>query len=118
MNTEDEANHIEGMLRKYDLIPAYGRALMRIRKTGYDEGFKAGQEECAEKHFAPDWPIKAKDIKDATEEGRRAGKQEGREEVVEFVEANLIGGTQNYIGLDGRKWQAQKKAWGIEVKND
>jgi len=45
----------------------------------------------------------------AEEQGRKAG----REEVVGWVEGNLVGGTEHFIGIDGRKWQAKLKEWGI-----
>lgn len=44
--------------------------------------FKAGKEECAKTHFKPDWKIKAKDIKDATEESRKATIREVAEWLV------------------------------------
>ncbi len=40
-------------------------------------------------------------------------RQGGRKDVVEWIESNLIGGTENYLALDGRKWQTQKKDWGL-----
>ncbi|MCJ7828684.1 MAG: hypothetical protein MUP81_02955, partial [Dehalococcoidia bacterium] len=45
-----------------DEIPAIERVAM-----------ERGKEECAKTHFKPDWKIGAQEIKDATEEGVRAG---------------------------------------------
>lgn len=42
------------------------------------------------------------------------GRHAGIKEVTEWIENNLAGGTENYIGIDGRKWQVKLKDWGIE----
>ena len=68
--------------------------VMGWAKRLIEASFEAGKAECAKTHFKPDWKLKAQDIKDATEEGYKAGKQEGRKEVVE-------------------RWLKQLKEWGL-----
>ena len=74
-------------------------------KAGEDQGYKngsiAGYNEATQKAM--------KSCNEALVTGHKLGIRE----VVEFVEGNLIGGTENYIALDGRRWQAKLKGWGI-----
>jgi len=52
----------------------------------YNEGFKAGKEECAKTHFKPDWKIKAKDLKEGMEESYKAGQEEERKRIGKWLE--------------------------------
>ena len=58
----------------------------------YQEIFNAGMAKCAETHFKPDWEIKAQDVKDASEEGFKAGIKEDRKEVGEWLAGITVSG--------------------------
>ena len=85
------------------------RLIKQARNEGYKTGKQAGKEECAKTHFKPDWIIKAQDIKDATEEGRKAGIKE----VVDWMNLNCLGcrsntlsNTDKYLGFHEKSWRA------------
>jgi len=106
-------------------------------------GKQAGKAECAKTHFKPDWIIKAQDIKDATEEGFKAGEDQGygdgyitgvndatrkavvscnealvtgSKEVVEWLNTQCVSELEPHYTwwVSKEKWQAKLKEWGIE----
>ncbi len=45
------------------------------KESKFEKAYQAGKAACAQTHFKPDWKIKAKDIKEAEQEGYEADAQ-------------------------------------------
>ena len=121
--SDDKIDKIIGItvrepVEAYEVVMQPLRALAEKQAK---ETWPLAQAECAETHFKPDWLIKAKYFKNATEEGRIAGRREVMEWLFSKSTAQEVDFPPTIISftMQYEEWQAQLKAWGIEeVKDD
>lgn len=116
-------------------MKAKNRVIMAILKDAFGdtipvgafmavtEAYKAGHKECAKTHFKPDWKIKAQDIYDATEEGKRAGIREVVEWIksrsqVEHCDPDVMQYFNEYRWIDEEEWEIKLKDWSIKEVKD
>ena len=84
--------------------------------TGYDRGW---QEAFREMLGLPEDMKVYKSENIVNEESYKAGKLEGRREVVEWIDENCIGcntptaNQEDYMGIQAIGWQAKLKEWGL-----
>jgi len=70
------------------LLEKQAEIAWKARDPEIAEAHKAGKEECAKTHFKPDWKIKAKDLKEGMEESYKAGQEEERKRIGEWLNKN------------------------------